>query len=144
MLDGEPMAMKEHEAKCKICGISITLDISLNYPIEKDPRKIIPMATCNRCFDLRERRIRLENRFKRACYQLALEKTEGAKQLDSKAKELLVSLVELTCSQYSRWCADLLRRQHRANVRFLVDAILNQPDRWHNHLKDFESAANNA
>jgi hypothetical protein len=138
ILDGELLEIQEHPAKCKICGCKLVLKLASNYPPEKDPMKLIPLATCNRCFDLREQRIRLETTFKRLCHDLQFGKLDG----DKRARTL--ELVNKTCSAFSKWCASLLRRQHAANVGYLFSAIKDQPERWYYHLQDFESAANNA
>jgi hypothetical protein len=137
ILDGELLEIQEVAGKCKICGCHLVLQLGTNYPQEKDPMKLIPMATCNRCYDLREQRIRIETNLKRLCHELAVEKMTD----DKRARTL--DLIQKTCSIFSKWCASLLRRQHAANVGFLFSAIKEQPKRWYNHLKDFEEAANN-
>lgn len=127
--------MKQFPAKCKICKIDLTLSIADDYPAEKDPRNLIPMATCNRCFDLRERRIKIETGIKRICYRLEL----GSLESSDRAK--LGDSLKMLAKKYSEWCADILRRQHAANVGYLASALIESPTQWFNHLKDFETAA---
>jgi hypothetical protein len=137
LLDGDLIVVNEVAATCRICGCGMMLQLAVGYPAGKDPQKLIPMATCNRCYDLRERRIKIESSFKRLCHALAMEK------MDESKRDRTHELLKVTCSAFGRWCSDLLRRQHTANVGFLANAITEQPDRWYHHLKDFETAANN-
>lgn len=128
--------MKTFAVNCKICKLPISLQIDESYPAEKDPRNLTPYATCNPCYDLRERRLKIETQLKRACYQLCME------TISNDARGKMEQVVRVCAANYSRWCADLLHRQHTANVGYLVKALLEQPDRWWVHLKDFEEATN--
>jgi hypothetical protein len=132
--------MKTLPGKCKICGKALELKVDDSYP--GDALNLVPMACCNWCFDMRERRIKIETMLKKVCYQLNLEKVEGAKKLDPKSKAILEDSIKCYAGQFSRWCSDWLHRQHTANVGYLVSAILEEPSRWYYHLCDFENAAN--
>lgn len=135
MLDGEPLEVNEVAAKCKICGRELVLELAANYPADKDPMKLLPYATCDRCYDLRDRRIKIQESIKRLCYKLELGK------LDDTQTGRILRAIEALTKEFSRYCTDLLRRPHRASTAHLVSAIMEQPTRWHYHLKDFEEAA---
>ena len=131
--------MKRITAKCKICDGIIFLSIDGAYPTEHDPMNLVPLATCNHCYDLRDRRMSLERSIRFACYARQLElvsKKPDVAKLDSIADGLKV-----LASKFGHWCSDLLRRQHSANAGYLADVLINQPDNWHRSLQDFENAA---
>jgi len=58
------------EARCRVCGKPLTVEIADIYPELGDPLKAVPMATCNRCADLRNRRIETEERLRRICHHI--------------------------------------------------------------------------
>ena len=61
------------EATCKICGRAITLKIDPNYNALSDPSRLIPLATCDSCFDLRMTGVKLHRMIVRMRVRLNLE-----------------------------------------------------------------------
>jgi hypothetical protein len=128
--------MKFHVGRCKICKCELRLQIADGYDAEHDPSKLIRMATCDRCFDLRARQIRLEDAIKVVCHNLVHVAMSGDGKF--RAKELLLKLTQ----RFSQWCADMLNRQHAANSVSLAEKILTHPPGWWRCLRDFENEAN--
>lgn len=126
--------MKSIPGKCQICGTGLLLKIADDYP-GGDPMKLVSMATCNRCYDLRDRRIKIEGNIKRICHRLSLGK------LDDGEKGRLLEMLKVLARKFSIWCADMLRRQHAANVGYLETVLIDHPEHWYRSLLDFEEAA---
>lgn len=61
------------ETTCKFCKRPITLEIDPSYDIGKDPMGLVPLACCNRCADLRERRRNIVAALNEVCLSLAAE-----------------------------------------------------------------------
>jgi len=130
--------VKFHVGKCKICKREVRLEIADGYDAEHDPSKLIRMATCNPCFDLRKRVMKIEDAIKSVCHSLVWVKMGDAQK--DRTKDLLRKLVR----QFSQWCADTLHRQHTANAGALGDRILAKPTNWWRCLRDFETEANDS
>ncbi len=126
----------DHAVKCKICGQPGIAKVDSSY--SGDPMKLLPMFTCNRCYDLRDQRIKIETLFKRLCHQLAVEKPNAQK------RDQIHELLQGNCGKFSRWCSELLRRQHPVPSSRLYKAILDDPEQWYRSCRDFEEAANNS
>jgi hypothetical protein len=142
IIEGDYIETKRLAATCKICGTPGVARFDSEYAALRDPLKLLLMFCCNECFDLRERRIKIETMLKRICHQLAFEKTDGAKPLDDKTRAALHDSISLYAKRFSIWCADMLRRPHSANAGYLVEAIIQKPSDWYSHLRDFETAVN--
>lgn len=62
--------IKNVPAKCKICGRPLMLQTEASYTALGDAFKLVPLATCDRCYDLRETRLRQENAIMKGCRML--------------------------------------------------------------------------
>ena len=134
----------KHEAKCKICGKVLVLTIADDYPTGRDPLRLVPMATCNPCFDLRERRVKIETQIKKFCHILELlAEKDQITETEGKAIRTATEAVVMLAAKYSVWCGDALRRPATVQgVKFLADALARHPARWWYHLADFEASVN--
>ena len=115
--------MKLFEATCKICGKPLTLEIDDSYDSVADPFKLLPLATCNRCFDLRERQKRIADRLSNFI-GLLLEKPSVKSRNAIRPK-----LVSATRD----YCDVLLTKYGKsANIwdEAMVDALMDQPEKF--------------
>lgn len=125
--------MKLYPGKCRICGTRLMLQIDDAYDIEHDASKLIPMATCNPCFDLRKRLQKLEDAIKLTCHDLSLNTIDKGKAVEALA---------ILAKKFSGYCADMLQRQHTADVGALGRGLVEQPGNWWRTLRNFETEAN--
>lgn len=52
---------------CKMCHRPITVEINDDYASMGDPNKLLALATCNICYDYREKRKRIESGIGKIC-----------------------------------------------------------------------------
>lgn len=94
---------KEFATNCRFCHKPITIKIAESYLAFRDPYKLLPMAACNACADIRNWRHSLEEKITRHCNYL--ERFKG--QLDSdqlkKSAEKLEPLLKEYARLISRW-----------------------------------------
>ncbi len=130
--------MKLYLGKCRICRAELRLEIDEDYDASHDPNKLIPMATCNRCFDLRRRQMRMEEHIKMLCHFLATSDPNDAK------RGQVVEAVNRVAKRFSIWCSDVLNRQHAESVEVLTSELISSPKGWWLHLRHFEERTNEA
>jgi hypothetical protein len=118
---------------CKVCRREITLDIDDTYGQYGDPHNIVPLATCNRCADLRDRRNRIYDAIYRACLDLLQRPNE-----DQRGK-IAVRLTTAT-HRYAR----LLNEYHPGQVIVWTEAwperLMEHPKQWRQILRDLRYA----
>ena len=103
---------------CKFCKKPITLEIDENYDALGDPQKLIPMACCNYCADIRELRRKLERKVQVVCTMLEL----AGKSSEAKSREALVRLTKDYATMISKWTGKVNRWDEA-----VVDALLKDP-----------------
>lgn len=75
------------EAKCKFCQVPLRLIVEPDYDlIGKDPLKLLPLASCDRCANYRVRRRLLVNRLKHCCELLARGQVYEGEEMDEMTK----------------------------------------------------------
>ena len=121
-----------HATTCKYCRKPITVEIDDAYADLGDPHKLIPMAACNRCADIRVERRVLEAKVKFACMMLHF----GRKKFsETKVHDTRVVLERLL-KQY----ANMIARWHFLEGMSWDDEALNlimdKPDAWASVLKE--------
>ena len=79
----------KHATHCKFCKSPITIEIDDEYSKLGDPFKLIGMASCNRCADLRTERRCLEGKIKRVCMILALSANKDKSKLSDSVRDTL-------------------------------------------------------
>ena len=111
------------------------LEIDDAYDAEHDASKLIPMATCNPCFDLRKRLQKMEDAIKVICHGISLSTVD-----QGKAGEALFILAK----KFSVYCSDMLQRQHTADAGALGRKLIEKPGNWWKTLRQFEQEADGA
>ena len=114
-----------HACTCKFCQTPITVSVDDDYAKLGDPYKILKLATCNFCADIRVERRRLDERIARCCRNLSL-LPEG----ESKARDKLKLAMEKLTKHY----AELVCRWHHAQGSMweeeILNSILDKPLEW--------------
>lgn len=94
------------QAKCKICGKELSLKIDDTYAKMRDPYKLVPMATCNACYDARFHRKTLEQRIGRICARfigVSDKKRQSLLEQWQRPLELWMDkYTQLLCAQYHK------------------------------------------
>jgi hypothetical protein len=80
-----------------MCGRILVVEVDQLY--DHDPIKLIPMATCNRCYDYRTARVALEESIARVCglVAAAIYSHHDTSKLHSKLVELTRKLAACVC-----------------------------------------------
>lgn len=115
----------KHATHCQFCKIPITVEIDDSYAELGDPYKLIRMAACNRCADLRVTRRNLERLMGRQCSALCLLRSSKTKE----PTEIRSNLERLT-QDYARMIARWNHLDGMAWEPAIVDAILEDPHHW--------------
>lgn len=66
----EEIECEKHPCKCKVCGVAIEVVVACSYNVEHDPLKLLPLSTCNRCFDYITKTKRQVHQMFKACDKL--------------------------------------------------------------------------
>ena len=114
-----------HATNCKFCKCPITLEIDNEYEPLKDPQGIIPLASCNRCADLRVRKRKIEEVIKRACAAMAANPQMAETQRTAN-RETLIS----TTKAYTRLIADWIQSRTPFWSEDCVDLLMDKPAHW--------------
>lgn len=115
----------KHATHCQFCKIPITVEIDDSYSELGDPYKIVRMAACNRCADLRVTRRNLERLMGRQCSALCLLRSSKTKE----PTEIRSNLERLT-QDYARMIARWNHLDGMAWEPAIVEAILEDPHHW--------------
>lgn len=86
-----------HPATCKLCGVGMEIGISIDYDFVSDPQKILPLATCNRCADLRERRRKITEAIDRCMTRLVAMSPKELNEQKEDYRRTLIVLVKSLC-----------------------------------------------
>lgn len=108
------------KAKCKFCKKELTLSIDDSYDGIGDPMKLLPMATCNTCADLKERQRRIVDRLGTVAAQII------ADSKNTKISELRTRL-DLNLKDYLRFVAEWLRVPYVEYDEVLTDEAMAKP-----------------
>lgn len=95
-------------SKCKFCQCNVSLDIDDTYVNSGDPYKIMRLAACDRCADLRERRRGLHQAFVQACSSvMAGADATGAKPVFERLTKAYLKLICDWTHQSIAWEEDM-------------------------------------
>lgn len=128
VIDEEPC--KGHGTTCKFCKKPITIYVSTSYDALADPNKLIPLAACNTCADLRTERRSIEHKIKTICTLRSRDK-KLAQAKEGPHRAALEKLLKQYAHLIARWygmsgmCWD----------DAAVDDIMYQPEAWHKNLQ---------
>lgn len=114
-----------HGTQCKFCKKPITLEIDDSYSEISSPVKLLPLAACNRCADLRVERRAIESKVKFIC----LMRHNNPKAAESRKEHHRQALEKLL-----KGYANLIARWHYLEGMSWDDECLNvimeKPSHW--------------
>lgn len=91
-----------HATKCKFCGREMVVQIADDYP-SADPFKLLRLAACNRCADLRVKKRVLEESLCRTCNTVQFASQSNKNAAIEKARPLLDTLTRKYASLVADW-----------------------------------------
>lgn len=121
-----------HATNCKFCKMPITVEIDDAYAELGDPYKLLPMACCNRCADLRLTRGVLEGKIKHACLGLFQKKGMASREVVTRTREVLTKLTQGYATMIARW-------NHKEGMAWdeeCVNMMMDKPEYWHKILAE--------
>jgi len=128
--------MKHHGTNCKICHRPITVSVADGYDVVGDTLRLLPMATCDACYDYMAEWRKLRDAIHRLATMLISARAScGPSRLAVAEKECETALTTLT-RKYSELVARRLRREAIWDAEF-VRLIMDRPDMTHKILSDY-------
>lgn len=119
--------------KCKICKKDLVVQVDNEYFGQID--RLLEMATCNRCFDLREKHLKSTANIEAGCNFLVQHPEASEKELEKAKKHL-----EYWTKQY----ADAIRQfNHSDKVVWSADfaqVLMDKPDQWYEALRIYRQS----
>lgn len=103
---------------CKFCKKPITLTIDDNYDAIGDPLKLLPLASCNHCADLRVARRSLEKKLSVICNEMIF----SSKKADAASKERSRTALTHWTKEYSK----LIARWNNSEGMLWDEEVVNQ------------------
>ena len=92
-----------HAANCKFCKREMVVQVDDGYAPLGDPYKLMRLAACNRCADLRTRRHSLEQSIQTVCRTIAYCTAKGRDAAIARAKPMLDALTRKYCVLVADW-----------------------------------------
>lgn len=115
-----------HATSCQFCKLPITLEIEDGYAGLGDPHKLIPMASCNHCADLRVCRRTLEGKLRTVCRVIQMSGQNATDTLKSNTKKSLTRLTQDYAKMIARWH----RLEGMAWDEECVNQLMEHPEQW--------------
>lgn len=111
--------MIKHATECKFCKVKLVIEIDEQYVSVGDYLNLMPLACCNRCADLRERKRAIEEDI----YRMVGWLNQNPRAPKDEPRRTLTELTQA----YSRLIADWLRASAPAWDAEMVELILDKP-----------------
>lgn len=121
----------KHALHCKFCKKPITVEIDDAYAELGDPMKLLPMACCNPCADLRVKRRNIEENIKAVAMILVQCKGKVPQAISQMASEQLRVKTQAYCKLIAEW-HDMSGMAWDENI---PAAIMDHPDMWYSVLE---------
>lgn len=126
--------------KCRVCAKQLVISVADCYNDISDPNKLLPMAACNRCFDLRERRNRTTNLIEKFCKQLFLlvpQKGDKVAQARDKIREGLLKVT----MEYAKVHAEYHNAKSALWNEDFTDLFMARPENWVAVMSEYRKQA---
>lgn len=114
-----------HALHCKFCQKPISVTVDDDYAKLGDPYKILPLACCNRCGDLREQRRALTDRVRRAANAFGAIHHPSENTVESARKG-----IGGLCKKYAELIAEWHNKDGCCWDEAVVETILANPNQW--------------
>lgn len=112
---------KSVAAKCKFCGRILTLWVAEDYNELGDPMKLMKLAACNRCADIKTAQRKLEAAISKECGLLL-------NRPDEKTRTKIKTSLCLLTRSYLEVISDWLNRQTAQWEEAIVDDMMARPN----------------
>lgn len=120
----------KHALHCKFCKKPIIVEVDDSYSELGDPMKLLPMASCDRCADLRIKRRQIEGKIKAAV--MVIIQAQG--KVSSESRAMIAEALRVQTQAYSRLIAEWHNMSGMAWDENIPEAIMEKPDKWANIL----------
>ena len=114
-----------HSLTCKFCKRPITVEISDDYAKLHDPYKILPMACCNFCSDIRVERRMLEGTIQRVCSAISVVPVS-----DEKRRATMRGVLEKLTKKYAGMVARWYGMEGGLWEEGVLDVLMKNPNEW--------------
>ena len=111
---------------CKFCKIPITVHVDNDYAKLGDPYKLLPLACCNRCADLRVSRRVLEKKIGNICTQLMF----AGRKVESAARDRARTGLTHWTKEYAKLIAKWHKMDGLCWDEAVVDQLMEKPETW--------------
>ena len=115
-----------HATTCKFCHLPISVQVDDTYAETGDPFKIIKLAACNWCADVRVSRRKLEAHLARVCRNWQLLGADPKPEQREKFGDILTRLTQAYARMVSKWH----RKEGCIWDEACVQLLLDKPERW--------------
>ena len=115
-----------YSTTCKFCKLPITVEVAPDYSIEHDPNKLLPLACCNLCADVRVAKRLLEAKLSKVMRTYQLLGSEPKPDRRNKTEAALTKLTQEYARNISKWH----KRQGCVWDAECVNMMLDKPERW--------------
>ena len=120
-----------HATTCKFCNRPITVEIDDTYSELGDSLKLLPMASCNRCADLRVERRMIEDAVKSTA--MRLHRSDRTTETINQSRDSFIKLTQKYANLIARWNGMDGGAWDIEGVELLLD----KPDHWSKILGEF-------
>ena len=122
------MSTHSVKAKCKICKKDLVVQVDDGYTGPLDG--LLAMATCNRCYDLRDKREKATENIKNACLWL----TQHPEASKEKLEQARIKL-----EKWTRDYAEVMMAYNNSTTLVwspeFAQNLMQQPDKWYEQLR---------
>lgn len=112
---------------CRVCGKALVLKVDDDYPWPIE--ELLPLAACNRCYDIHDRFKKAEANIRNVCLWLSQnqeltpeKRQEGQKRLEKWTKEYAEAIQQLNNADRVVWSEEFAQN------------LMKQPDKWYETL----------
>lgn len=116
----------KYATHCKFCKKPITIQIDDSYDALGDPLKILPLAACNACADLRVLRRNLEKTIATICNRLIFSSGKADAAVLQKSRTALTHWTK----EYAKMVAQFHGTDGSCWDEAIVETILESPNQW--------------
>lgn len=122
--------MKNYPTTCKFCGCGLVLKIDDSYDEIGDPFKLLKLAACNNCADVRVWRRKVEARID---FTVSFVKKAKADK-DSLKLDALKRKLDDLCREYLRMVAQWMGQSEVGWDPQISESIIDNPELWNKVL----------
>lgn len=115
--------MKTVTIHCRACRVRLKLACDEDYAAERDPLALAALVVCDRCYDLHQRRSKIENWIADCCHSLVL------RPHAEKLSELKQALYAAT-RKYAQVIAEQMQLEYVQWDDAFPESLLENPGAW--------------